>query len=173
VVVDPDFEGILTNTFTITHPSLTSVITRHAVAYVKGRPDPQITKSAPYSVEVGAEIPYVIRVVNLGQEASDLLITDTIPADAEYVAGSATAGVQVIGDQMQWFIQKLGPGESRTFEFRVSVTGTTKVINDQYRVTSLSNEDVFDIGEAVVTYIGGGSGGIPGDVYLPIILKNY
>jgi uncharacterized repeat protein (TIGR01451 family) len=173
VVIDPDYTGPLTNTAIISHSDLLAEIRRYAGAYVKDKPDLHITKEAPYSVEVGAEIPYVIKVVNLGQEAEGLLVSDTIPADAEYVAGSATAGVQVIGDQMQWFIQKLGPGESRTFEFQVSVTGTIKVINDQYRVTSLSNEDVFDIGEAVVTYIGGGSGGIPGDVYLPIILKNY
>ncbi len=166
-VVDSEYQGPITNTAIISHPDLLREIERQAVAYVTEKPMLLITKSAPYSVEIGAEVPYVITVQVLGWAATNLVISDTIPANTHF-AGFDTPGGQLVGDQVQWEISELGAGESRTFEFRVTVSDGTKVTNDQYGVTSA--EGVVAIGEPVITYIGGG---LAGDTYLPIILRNY
>ncbi len=73
VVVDPGYQGPLTNTAIISHPDLLSEIRRYAGAFVADMPDLQISKEAPYSVEIGAEVPYVIHVANLGQPATALI----------------------------------------------------------------------------------------------------
>lgn len=113
VLVDPDFQGPITNTAVISHPSLPAEVIRHAVAYITERPALQIRKSAaPDPVESGAELAYTIQVVNLGQKATQLVITDVIPADTTYVDGSATGAGELVGDQLVWETLVLDPGES-------------------------------------------------------------
>jgi len=171
VLVAPDYQGLITNTAIISHPDLPREIERWAVAYITDKPVLRITKSAsPDPVDQGANLRYTILVENLGQRATGLVVTDTIPANTVYVAGSATAGGQLVDDHVRWQILGLEPGESRTFEFQVTVQGGSEVINDQYAVTS--DEGVVSVGEPVVTTIRVGDG-VGGDVYLPIILKNY
>ncbi|NIO70196.1 MAG: DUF11 domain-containing protein [Anaerolineae bacterium] len=171
VLVAPDYQGLITNTAIISHPDLPREIERRAVAYITDKPVLRITKSAsPDPVDQGAKLRYTILVENLGQQATHLVVTDTIPANTEYVAGSATAGGQLVGDQVRWEILELEPGGSRTFEFQVTVQGGSEVTNDQYAVTS--DEGVVSVGEPVVTTVRVGDG-VGGDIYLPIIMKNY
>lgn len=166
VVANPDYEGLLTNTAIISHPGLLGEITRQAVAYVTTKPVLRISKSAsPNPVKRGSELLYTIRVEILGQQATELVITDTIPAGTTYIPGSATAGGQLVGDQVQWQVLALAPGESRTFEFRVTVIEGNTIINDQYGVSCA--EGATAAGRQTVTQVSGGGGG----VYLPIILK--
>jgi uncharacterized repeat protein (TIGR01451 family) len=168
VEVDPDFQGVLTNTATINHPELLSEVEVSAVAYVTEKPVLHIAKSAsPDPVAKDGELAYTIHVLNTGQQATDLLITDTVPSNTEYVLGSATAGGQWVGGQVRWEIPVLGPGESRTFEFRVTVGSGSEVINDQYVVRCA--EGVVGVGAPLVTPI---SRAGAGDLYLPIVLKN-
>jgi len=170
VVIDPDFQGAITNTATISHPDLLSEIKRAAVAYVTDEPVLRITKSAsPNPVKLDAELLYTIKVENLGRRATFLLITDTIPANTGYVVNSASAGGQLVGNQIQWQILELDVGESKTFEFRVKVGSGTEVVNNQYGVTSA--EGVSAVGSPVVTTITQDPKG-SGDIYLPILLKN-
>jgi uncharacterized repeat protein (TIGR01451 family) len=168
VVVDPNYEGLLTNTATIEHNSLLSPVEVQAIGYVTDQPVLQITKSAsPDPVKAGAELVYTVRVVNLGQQATNLVITDVIPADTTYVAGSATAGGALVGgDHLRWQIPVLESGDSRTFNFRVTVERGPQIVNDQYAVTSA--EGVVGIGAPVITLVRGGGN----DVYLPIVVKN-
>lgn len=167
VRVDPDYQGPLTNTATINHPDLLHPVEVHAVAYVTEEPVLEIVKSAaPDPVTQGKELAYTIRVANLGQQATALVVTDTIPADTEYVAASATAGGQLVGNQLRWTFPALGPGESRTLGFKVTVQASEEVVNDEYAVTCA--QGVVAIGEPVVTQVrlaGGKS-------YLPLISRN-
>ncbi|MDY7077967.1 MAG: hypothetical protein SXV54_13710 [Chloroflexota bacterium] len=168
VLVDPDYQGPVTNTAVISHPDLLSEVAVHAVAYITEKPVLEITKRAwPDPVEEGGDLAYTIRVVNLGQQATSLVVTDTVPNNTTYITGSATAGGQLVGDQVHWEnIPLLEPGESRTFEFQVEVEGGTEVLNDQYGVRCA--EGVVAEGAPVITSISGGGNLI----YLPLILKN-
>jgi uncharacterized repeat protein (TIGR01451 family) len=137
VLVDSDFSGVLTNTATITHTSLRAPVKISALAFVTNQPVLALSKSAtPDPVNLGGELLYTLHVKNLGQQATVLVLTDTIPANTSYVTGSATAGGQLVGNQVNWAFPLIEPGETRNFSFRVEVQGGTGVLNDGYRVSS-------------------------------------
>jgi uncharacterized repeat protein (TIGR01451 family) len=169
VEVDPDYQGAITNTAVISHPELLTDVVVSAISYVTDEPVLHISKSAsPDPVAVGGELTYQIQVVNLGQQATDLVITDTIPANTTYVDDSATAGGQLAGDEVRWEALVLEPGESRTFVFQVTVDGGEEIVNDRYTVRCA--EGVIGIGAPVMTKVSRGSG--DGDIYLPLVLRN-
>jgi uncharacterized repeat protein (TIGR01451 family) len=137
VLVDSDFSGVLTNTATITHTSLRAPVKISALAFITNQPVLALSKSAtPDPVDLGGELLYTLHVQNLGQQATVLVLTDTVPANTSYVYGSATAGGQLMGDQVHWTFPLLTPGETRDFSFRVKVLEGTGVLNDRYRVSS-------------------------------------
>ncbi len=137
VLVDSDFSGVLTNTATITHTSLRAPVKISVLAYITDQPVLNLSKSAaPDPVSLGGELLYTLHVQNLGQQATVLVLTDTVPANTSFVLGSATAGGQPVGDLMHWVFPLLEPGETRNFSFRVKVLGGTGVLNDSYRVSS-------------------------------------
>jgi uncharacterized repeat protein (TIGR01451 family) len=165
VLVDPDFEGAITNTAVITHPSLLNSVVVQAVAYVTDRPVLFISKSAsPDPVPLGSELAYTLRVVNAGQQATTLVITDVVPANTQYVAGSATANGQLAGNQISWNIPVLKSGDSLTLGFRVKAISTNAVVNDRYAV--ISAEGVTAVGTPLTTTVSGG-----GKIYLPLVMK--
>jgi uncharacterized repeat protein (TIGR01451 family) len=165
VLVDPDFEGAITNTAVITHPSLLNSVVVQAVAYVTDRPVLFISKSAsPDPVPLGSELAYTLRVVNAGQQATNLVITDVVPANTQYVAGSATANGQLAGNQISWNIPVLKGGDSLPLGFRVKATSTNAVVNDRYAV--ISAEGVTAVGTPLTTTVSGG-----GKIYLPLVMK--
>ncbi len=166
VLVDPDYQGPITNTAVISHPDLLSEVEVQAIAYITEQPVLHISKSAsPDPVEKGAELKYTISVVNLSQRATNLVISDTLPADTVYVEGSTTGNGQLVDDQMRWEILELKSGDSHTFEFRVTVEGQDEVVNDRYGVRCA--EGVVGVGAPLVTPIKGV------DIYLPLILKQW
>ena len=152
VLVDPDFSGVLTNTATIAHPSLNQSVSVTAVAYITDQPVLRLTKTAaPDPVEMGAELVYNLRLQNLGQQATGVVLTDTLPVNVAYVAGSATAGGQLVGDTLRWGFALLKPGETRSFTFKVRVLGGMFVINEKYRVSCA--EGVWATGAPVITKV--------------------
>jgi uncharacterized repeat protein (TIGR01451 family) len=152
VLVDADYEGAITNTATITHPGLRAPVVISTEAQVTEKPVLVISKTAaPNPVGVGEELLYTISVQNLGQMASALLVTDTLPADTAYVPGSATAGGQLVGDELQWTLPLLSPGEVRTFSFAVEVHGGKQIVNEDYGVTCA--EGVTAYGPPVYTEV--------------------
>lgn len=164
VLVDPYYQGPVTNTAVISHPNLLSEVVVHAVAYITERPELRITKSAsPDPVNAGDPLAYTIRVANLGQQATQLVITDVVPANTSYIVGSATAGGQFVGDQVRWEVPVLKPGEIRTFGFQVTVRSVSKVTNDRYAVRCV--EGVVDVGTPVITRVG------RRPTYLPLVLR--
>jgi uncharacterized repeat protein (TIGR01451 family) len=169
VLVDPDYQGPITNTAVISHPDLLNEVIVQAVAYITEKPVLRITKSAsPDPVERDEELAYTIRIVNLGQQATGLVITDTVPTDTVYVPDSATGLGELVGDQVRWETPVLKPGESHIFEFRVTVGGDSEVaINDQYAVRCA--EGVVSVGAPVTTDIVRGG---EKRIYLPLIMRN-
>jgi len=166
VLVDPDYRGAITNTAIISHPDLLNEVVVRAVTYITERPELRIIKSAsPDPVARDSELEYTIGVVNLGQQATSLVITDVIPANTQYVMGSATANGQLIGDQVRWEIPVLKPGESRTVTFRVKVGSGSEVVNGRYAV--MCAEGVTAVGAPVVTRLTRGN-----VIYLPIVMRN-
>jgi uncharacterized repeat protein (TIGR01451 family) len=166
VLVDPDYEGAITNTAVITHPGLLKEVEVYAVAHVTEKPVLRIVKSAaPNPAVKGEELAYTVRVDNLGQQATGLVITDTIPVDTQYVPDSATGNGQLVDDQVRWTIPVLEAGTSRTFGFQVTVLRGKQVVNDRYGVRCA--EGVSDLGEPVVTVVTSRGG----DVYMPLILR--
>jgi uncharacterized repeat protein (TIGR01451 family) len=167
VLVDPDFQGAITNTAVISHPSLAKPVEVEAVAYVTDRPELRISKTAkPDPVAVGGELAYTIRVANRGQQATSLVITDVIPVNTDYVADSASGGGKLVGDQVRWEFPVLKSLESRTFAFRVAVNGGDQVVNDRYAV--LCAEGVSASGAPVITRIARKGG----QTYLPLVLRD-
>ena len=165
VLVDPDYQGPITNTAVISHPDLLNEVEIQAVAYVTEKPVLRITKSAsPDPVEKGGTLGYTVRVINLGQQATGLVITDVIPANTEYVVGS---GGELVSDQVLWETPVLKPGESRVFAFQVTVGGGVEVLNDRYAVRCA--EGVIAEGAPVATRVAGGGHFI----YLPLVLRNH
>jgi uncharacterized repeat protein (TIGR01451 family) len=152
VLVDPDFQGAITNTATISHPTLLEDVIVKAVAYVTNEPVLRIFKTAsPNPVSLGGELLYSLDVVNLGQQATSLVLTDTIPLNVQYIEGSASSSGQLIGRQIRWEFPVLPAGENLVFTFRVTVLVGKQVVNDQYRVTC--TEGVSYSGPPIITLI--------------------
>ncbi|MGB3715888.1 MAG: hypothetical protein WA996_15785 [Candidatus Promineifilaceae bacterium] len=166
VLVDPNYQGAITNTAVISHPDLLGDIIVDAVAYITSEPVLRITKSAaPDPVPANGDLKYTIHVFNLGQVATGLVITDTIPDGSTYVADSATGGGDLVGDELFWYVPLLLPGEKQDVAFTVKVGGGSVVVNDSYGVSSA--EGISALGAPVVTQIFGGFR----FVYLPVIEK--
>jgi uncharacterized repeat protein (TIGR01451 family) len=164
VLVDSDFTGVLTNTAVISHPSLLNDVTVEALAYVSDRPVLAIHKSAKIiQVDSEEQLEYTIQVSNMGQEATGLVVTDTIPAGTTYVPDSANAGGQLAGDQVRWEFPVLASGENRTFVFRVTIGGMGKVVNNDYAVRSAEGESARGLPVIIRAQSGG--------VYLPLLMN--
>jgi uncharacterized repeat protein (TIGR01451 family) len=165
VRVDPNYVGPVTNTATISHSGLLTPVVVSAVAYVTDQPVLFISKSAtPDPVKTGSELAYTIRVINAGQQATGLIITDVIPANTSYVPGSATAGGQLSGSQIHWELPVLKSATDSTFEFRVKVNGGREIVNADYAVQSA--EGISAKGVPLVTKVADYR------VYLPLVRKN-
>lgn len=152
VLVDPDYTGGVTNTAVITHSALNAEVIVQAVAYITDKPVLFIEKTAtPDPVVLGGELLYTIKVTNLGQQATNLVITDVIPANTEYIANSASSGGLLFGDYIQWQIPVLTPGAQFSFTFKVKVIDGDFIVNDAYQVTSA--EKISATGAPVITAV--------------------
>ncbi|MCJ7738601.1 MAG: DUF11 domain-containing protein, partial [Anaerolineae bacterium] len=168
VLVDPDFRGAITNTAVISHADLLTDVVVSVVAHITDLPVLRIVKSAsPGEVKSGGNLHYTIRVTNIGQQATQLVITDVIPSNVTYLADSATEGGGLSGGgaQVEWDVLALNPGENREFEFDVTVGRGESVVNDLYAVACY--EGVTAEGDPVVTQISAS------DFYLPIVSRNF
>jgi uncharacterized repeat protein (TIGR01451 family) len=150
--VDDFFEGVLTNTATITHTSLNAPVQVSTEAYITDKPVLFISKVAtPDPVLVGTTLLYKVQVTNLGNMATLLQVTDTIPANTYYIFGSASSGGHLEGNVVEWTLPVLKHGDTTTLTFQVNVLGGNWIINKTYGVTC--DEGVSAIGEPVVTRV--------------------
>jgi uncharacterized repeat protein (TIGR01451 family) len=165
VLVDAYFEGPLTNTAVIDHPSLLEPVVVYAVAYITDDPVLQIWKTAsPDPVKRGNQLLYTLKVENLGQQATGLVITDTIPNNTTYIQGSASSGGTFQSNQIQWEPSVLDALEKQTYSFRVSADSGPEIINQYYGVRSADGS--VALGEPLITKVSGG-----GMIYLPMIAR--
>jgi len=165
VNVDPGYEGAITNTAVITHSSLKAPVIVQAVAYITDDPVLQITKSAsPDPVPYGEPLKYTIHVTNLGQQATELVVWDTLPANTSFVPYSASGNGQLIGDQVKWSFPVLPAGETRELSFQVYANTFPQVVNLDYGVTC--HEGVSAQGEPVFTNVD------ESVLFLPIMFRN-
>jgi len=164
VLVDPYYQGAITNSATITHPSLLNEVDINAVANVTTQPVLRISKSAPTSIPLNQPLHYKVTVTNLGQLATNVVISDTIPQNTEYIPGSGSAGAQYENGQIHWSTPIIRLGESVSYDFEVLVNSGTSVINSDY--SAICSEGVSAIGSPVVTIVTGFR-----HIYLPVIFK--
>jgi len=165
VKVDPDYEGPVTNTAVITHPSLLAPVNLQAIAYITDEPVLFISKSAsPDPVKYGDELEYTLDVLNAGQQATALVITDVLPNRTVYVAASATANGQVVSDTVTWNLSVLETAQDFVFKYRVRVYDVPLIINDRYAVRSA--EGSVTVGQPLSTTVQSGY-----LIYMPMITK--
>ena len=94
------------------------------------------------------EMTYTITVLNVGSQATDLVVTDEVPNDVTYVRGGSEAGGTVT-----WNWPKLDTNESAEFTFTVYIDDIAhiNVLNDNYEVCS--GEGVCQSGEPITSAI--------------------
>lgn len=77
---------------------------------------------------VGEVVSYTITVRNTGQrDATDLTVTDALPAGAEFVSADPTATVS--GSSVAWQLPELAMGASATFTVEVRYTSRGETVN--------------------------------------------
>ena len=165
VQVDPWYQGAVTNTAYISHTSLLDEVAAQAVAYITRDPVLHITKEAsPSPVYSGSDLLYTLLITNLGQQATELVVTDTIPTNTNFVPYSASGNGQLYSNQVRWEFPVLPAGEQQELSFRVRVSGFDDIVNSSYRVSSA--EGASDVGEPVITKVLGLL-----RVFLPVVMR--
>jgi uncharacterized repeat protein (TIGR01451 family) len=165
VLVDPGYQGAVTNTAYISHTSLLDDVAVQAVAYITKDPVLRITKTAsPSPVPSGSELLYTLLVSNLGQQATELVVTDTLPANTAFVPYSASGNGQFLANQARWSFPVLPAGGQQELTFSVRVSGFEDIVNSSYRVSSA--EGISDVGDPVITKVTGLL-----RLFLPVIIR--
>jgi uncharacterized repeat protein (TIGR01451 family) len=109
-------------------------------------PDIDVLKTSmnPGATRPGGTIRYQITVRNNGPTLSrNVVLTDPIPADTSYIAGSAAPVAQLIANKLEWRLGDLAPGQA------VSVTFSVKV-DDNVSVTTIRNTALVKTDETTV-----------------------
>jgi uncharacterized repeat protein (TIGR01451 family) len=118
-----------------------------------------ITKSAPPGIASGDPFTYTLTISNSGDTAANgLVISDTLPANANYVSGGS-----LNGDVVTWNIPNLAA--QSTISVQLTVTATQTVINQDYGVIA-SGGYRAPWTKPVLTLID------PTYTYLPVILRD-
>lgn len=94
----------------------------------------QLTKRGPDVADIAAPITYTLTVTNTGISAGDLLITDTLPANATYLRAS-DGGTLSNGTTISW-TQAAALATDGVLTRTFTVTATETITNADYRVTS-------------------------------------
>jgi uncharacterized repeat protein (TIGR01451 family) len=164
VLVDPFYSGPVTNTVVITHPSLINNVIVQATAYVTDQPVLRISKSAsPNPVASGGELLYTIRVENLGQQATELVVSDTLPNNTVFVPYTASGNGQLSDNQIIWQLPVVPASSEKLFSFKVLVSGIEDIVNANYSASC--SEGAIAFGDPVITKISSNK------IFLPLVRK--
>lgn len=107
-------------------------------------PDLEIGKTAPPAALAGQPITYTLTVRNNGaQTATNLEVTDSLPAGATYVSGGT-----LVGDEVRWTIPSLA-GYGAEAAVSVVVTAVTDLSNETYSVTADGGHSASGLAVAV------------------------
>lgn len=93
-----------------------------------------------------------------------MVVTDTVPSNVTYVPNSAAGSGSYRNGEVRWEMARLGPGETRSLQFRVTPGSGLTILNRKYAVSCA--EGVRSVGEPVSTRVKGGGG-----IYLPLVLR--
>jgi uncharacterized repeat protein (TIGR01451 family) len=146
------------NLLTIGQTAVTTIVSQ------PGDPNLLISKNGPTTAKPGEAIVYTLTVVNNGDtQATNLVISDTIPAGANYVSGGTKTGGEV-----RWTVGSLAPEASieRTF----TVTASATITNSVYQVVTDNQAAVVGL-QPVVTAISDELGAST-VFYLPFIFSS-
>ena len=96
------------------------------------------------------EMTYILTLFNAGSLATDLVITDRVPAGVTYVDGGSK-----IGDVVSWTLTSLPTGESAEFTYTVYISDVMDVpiVNNDYGVRS--DEGIRAPGKALTSVVQG------------------
>ncbi|HSB65212.1 MAG TPA: hypothetical protein VLD65_01460, partial [Anaerolineales bacterium] len=96
-----------------------------------------------------SEVTYTLTVLNLGSKATDLVITDTVPADVQYVRGGDSYANGIV----TWHLPSLDTRESAQVTFTASIADIAGIVllNENYSVCSA--EGVCAMGTPVPSLI--------------------
>jgi uncharacterized repeat protein (TIGR01451 family) len=126
-------------------------------------PNLTIAKSGPATAIANQPLTYTLTITNLGPApATNVTITDTIPAGATYLG----SGMQM-GGVVSWTLPSLVAGSVTQTTFVVSAS--EPITNSEYGVRAAGGYEALGAG-AVVTWIEPGLGG-SGVYFLPLIVK--
>jgi uncharacterized repeat protein (TIGR01451 family) len=122
-----------------------------------------ITKSGPVTATEGHPITYTLIVTNNGQAvANNLIITDAIPAGANYVSGGTR-----VGNLVKWTVPSLAPNTDVQAVFVVNAS--SNITNFDYGVVADGNVSAAGQKTVETTVV------VPASdtryVYLPLIFK--
>jgi uncharacterized repeat protein (TIGR01451 family) len=119
------------------HPVVGSITLqpfRSRILIAAGPPTPNLTlaKSAPGWVNSGDWITYTLVATNHGGVgATNVLVTDTLPMNADYVGGGTR-----VGNLVHWTAPSLASGSAITFTLTVTpAAGAKWIVNDDCRVS--------------------------------------
>jgi uncharacterized repeat protein (TIGR01451 family) len=126
-----------------------------------------ITKTAPATTAVGGQIDYTLTYANSGANDTNIYITDTLPLNVSYIAGSQSAPTvfgsapiefsDLGGGVLQWKLPLIGTGTG-TISFAVQLDNTPALIG-QSRTNSaviagrLPDSDLDDNSASATTQI--------------------
>ena len=80
----------------------------------------------------GDPINYTLAFTNTGtMTATNVVITDTVPVGATYVAASCTPACTLSAPVITWSSQTFNPGQAKTYQFGVTVDNPPGVLADQ------------------------------------------
>jgi uncharacterized repeat protein (TIGR01451 family) len=127
--------------------------------------DLQVVKLAPESVIVSGAVTYTIIVTNLGSlDASNVLLTDTLPVSATFV--SATAGCTHTDGVVTCDLGDLADGESATVVIVATAPGVKTTLTNTVDVMADELDPDLDNNTATVETMV-----VMYDIYLPVITK--
>lgn len=88
----------------------------------------------PFPPGSNREMTYTLTLLNKGSLATDLVISDTLPAGVTYRRGG-----QLVGDTVQWQLQSLDTGQIAQFSFTVYIgdVAEVQILNQNYQVCAL------------------------------------
>ncbi len=111
--------------------------------------DIDITKTGPAQTYIGKSATYSIRVTNTGDtELTDVVVRDSADRSTDIISAD---GADISGDSAKWEIDRLGPGESRSFTVTIESDEAGTFCNE---ASVSSKEGVSDSAEACTEWQG-------------------
>ena len=120
-----------------------TTLTIHKPGSKSGHPDLTASLVGPSNAPVGSIIEYVINFTNeVAVGATGVQVSDVLPAQFTYVAGSATAGGFILGDTLTWDLGALPAGASGSVSFKatVSMDAAGQTVTNRARIYSAEDD---------------------------------